>query len=408
MINRREFIKKVGVGLSVGGLLPKSARAKPEPFQPEHSPAGALSPAALEAPPGKLPLIRKSWRPPNYETPAKYFDEIFTPNEAFFVRYHLSRIPDISVDDWRLKIDGDALARPAALSLAELKRNFEHRELVAVNQCSGNGRRLAEPRAPGVQWGYGAMGNARWRGVRLRDVLDYCGLAGNAVEIAANGADAGADPHTPDFAKSLPLVKALDDNTLIAFAMNGKPLPRWHGYPARLVVPGWTATYWVKHLTSLDVRAKPFDGFWMTKAYRVPAAVFAEAAPFPSQQTERDAPVTDIRVNSLITGLDNGQTLPCGQAIEIRGLAWDGGSGIGRVEVSTDNAQNWHIALLGADYGRFSWRQWRFRVKPIRKGAMTIMARAVSRSGEVQPDGYIENPAGYYHNAIQKLTVQIV
>jgi DMSO/TMAO reductase YedYZ molybdopterin-dependent catalytic subunit len=410
MANRRDFLKKWVAVLSAVGVLPKWAGAGPKRLEAGNALTLPTVPAAL---PGERRLLKKTCRPPNYETPLIYFNELFTPNDAFFVRYHLSTLPNPDADTWRLTIGGDALSKPLTLTLADLQRNFRQTEIAAVNQCSGNRRRLVEPRVPGVQWGYGAMGNARWRGVRLQDVLAQCGLAENAVaespiEVVANGADKAPDPHTPDFIKSIPLAKALDENTLIAFAMNGEPLPHWHGYPARLVVPGWTATYWVKHLTSLKVVGKPFDGFWMKTSYRIPIKTFPNSASFKSQEADGTMPITDIRVNSLVTNLESGQTLPKDAEIDLHGIAWDSGNGIERVEISTDNAQNWHIALLQNDHGRFSWRQWRFRFRPASKGAVTILVKATSCTGETQPFDYVQNPAGYHHNAIQKLVLTIV
>src|SRR6185295_14633152 len=176
---------------------------------------------------------------------------------VFFVRYHLSNIPEVSLNDWKLRIAGDAAERPLELTMNELKRDFPQTEVVAVNQCSGNRRGLSQPHVQGLEWGYGGMGNARWKGVRLKDVLAKAGIKKEAVEIAFDGADGGIVDKTPDFIKSLPVWRAIDDSTLIAWDMNGAPLPHWNGFPARLVVPGWTGTYWVKHLTSIEVRRTP-------------------------------------------------------------------------------------------------------------------------------------------------------
>src|SRR5439155_9961210 len=169
---------------------------------------------------GKLPLIRRSWRPPNYETPMSYFAEDFTPNKAFFVRYHVASIPEVAADKWTLKVGGDAASTPFELNLAQLKRDYPVVEVAAVNQCSGNRRGLFNPHVAGVQWGVGAMGNARWKGVRLKDVLAKAGVAKDAVEIVFDGADEPVADKTPDFIKSLPIWKAMDDTVLIALEMN--------------------------------------------------------------------------------------------------------------------------------------------------------------------------------------------
>jgi len=206
-------------------------------------PAGAVEVGALEALPGKVPLIRRSLRPPNFETPVDLFDAAITPNRAFFVRWHLTDIPEVNPTTWRLRVGGIAATTPAEYSLDELKRGFEQVEVVAVCQCSGNRRGLSDPHVPGVEWGYGGMGNARWKGVRLRDVLNKSGLKKEAIEIAFDGADKGALAATPDFQKSIPVWKALDENTLLAWEMNGEPLPHMNGAPLRVIVLGWTATY---------------------------------------------------------------------------------------------------------------------------------------------------------------------
>ena len=199
---------------------------------------------------------------------------------------------------------------------------------------------------PGVQWGSGAMGNALWTGVRLRDVLQRAGVAGDALEVVFNGADSAVLPQTPDFVKSLPLERALDANTLIAFAMNGEPLPHWNGAPVRLVVPGWTGTYWMKHLTEIRITPTAFDGFWMKSAYRVPTGAFPGAR-FASQETPETTPITEILVNSLITRRARASGCAAGRPAAVVGKAWDNGAGIATVEVSTDGRRSWRPAVLG-------------------------------------------------------------
>ena len=245
-------------------------------------PDGALGEQSLSALPGKVPLIKKTWRPPNFETPTEYFRSVITPNNAFFVRWHLAGIPMVDGREWRLGIAGDSIERPASYSLAQLRKEFQQVEITAVCQCSGNRRGLFEPHVPGVEWGVGAMGNAVWRGVRLKDLLAKAGLKSNAVEIVFDGADHAAIDKTPDFVKSIPVEVAQDENTLIAFDMNGVALPHWNGYPARLIVPGWTGTYWVKQVVSIRAVATPESNFWMKTAYRdsprqVPRSVVQDA-----------------------------------------------------------------------------------------------------------------------------------
>jgi len=203
------------------------------------------------------------------------------------------------------------------------------------------------------------------------------------------------------------MYRALDENTIIAFEMNGQPLPFWNGYPARLVVPGWTATYWTKHISDISVVAKPFDGFWMKTAYRIPQGKFPIVARFISQETEVNTPITEMVVNSLITNIHDGQHFRPGQPVEVKGLAWDAGYGIQMVEVSIDGGRSWRDAELSKDYGRFSWRQWGFRFKPKKKGSYGIMAKATNRSGNTQTFELIRNPAGYHHNVVQKVDIVV-
>src|SRR5437762_2858435 len=273
----------------------------------------------LAALPGKKPLIRRSFRPPNFETPLADLAAPLTDDGAFFVRYHLTVIPRIDPDGWRLQVSGASARRALTLSLAELRSGFEQVEVVAVNQCAGNRRGLFTPRVPGVQWGGGAMGNARWRGVRLREVLQRAGVAADALEVVFGGADAPVLPATPAFVKSLPVERALDESTLVAFEMNGRPLPHWNGAPARLVVPGWVGTYWMKHLTSIRIEPRAFDGFWMKTAYRVPTGAFPGAR-FTSQETAETTPVTELLVNSLIVSPVSGARLSRGAHAELARL----------------------------------------------------------------------------------------
>ncbi|TAN68944.1 MAG: oxidase [Methylobacter sp.] len=400
MVDRRDFIKKTASSLAaLGGLalLQRSGLA---------AATRAEASTIVDALSGKEALIKQTSRPPNYETPTHYFDAPFTPNNQFFVRYHNAVIPEVKIGDWRLRIGGDAARTPLEFSLDQLRKDFEQVEIAALCLCSGNRRGLFEPPVPGLQWGFGAMGNALWRGVRLKDVLAGAGIDKSALEVSLAGADSGVLPTTPNFVKSLPLAKALDENTLIAFEMNGEPLPHWNGFPARLIIPGWTATYWIKHLTALNVLSKPFDGYWMKTAYRIPKDRFPSGQ-FSSQETETAMPITEILVNSLITNLADGQAMTNAKSIEIKGVAWDCGDGIARVEVSTDGGVNWHQAALKQDYGRFSWRQWRWVFEPKHPGQYRIMARATSHSGVSQPLEPIPNPSGYHHNAVQKITIHL-
>jgi DMSO/TMAO reductase YedYZ molybdopterin-dependent catalytic subunit len=404
MINRRRFL----AGLSVPALsLPSLKVMAAVPWQPAELASGAAATGTLEGLAGKVPLIKRTFRPPNFETPIDYFRDPITPNNAFFVRYHLAGIPMVDAKAWRLKVSGDAAGQPLEFDLAQLKREFEMAEIVAVCQCSGNRRGLFEPHVQGVEWGVGAMGNARWKGIRLRDVLNKAGVGKDAVEVAFNGADGPAMQGTPDFVKSLPVDKALDEHTLIAFEMNGKPLPHWNGFPARLIVPGWTGTYWMKHLISIEPVTKPFDGFWVRGAYRIPTGMFPTVQRFATQENEMTTPITEMVVNSLITSPAEGARFRSGEAVTVTGLAWDGGYGIRSVAVSTDNGASWHEATLGQDLGRFSFRPWTYRFTAATAGNQKILAKASNRLGETQTETLIFNGAGYHNNVVRPTTIVI-
>ncbi len=395
------------LALTGGALLaPAWVRAAGE-LGPPDLPAGALESAALDALPGKVPLIKKTFRPPNYETPLSYFREAYTPNEAFFVRYHVGRIPSVDAREWTLKVSGDAAERAVELSLDDLKKNFEQVELAALCLCSGNRRGLSQPHVAGVQWGHGAMGNARWKGVRLRDVLTSIGVKKDALEVSFDGADSGIFDKTPDFIKSIPVWKALDENTLVAFEMNGQPLPHWNGFPARIVVPGWTATYWMKHVTSVQLLSQPLKSFWMNPGYRIPKGKFPIVDRFVSQESEVNTPITEMVVNSLIVNPLDGARVARGQPVEAEGIAWDGGYGITMVEVSQDAGQTWRAAKLGADLGRFSWRQWSYGLVPDNSGPLVVLARAINKLGATQTQELLFNPAGYHNNVVQRLRLQV-
>jgi len=400
MITRRQALTTAGaVALAGTGKLPAAAQGlRLEPGLPE----GVRSVAALEALPGKKPLIKLSYRPPNYETPMEYFRTAITPNDAFFVRYHLSDIPEVDAKTWKLSVGGDGANGQTTLTLDELKALAAH-EVVAVNQCSGNRRGLAKPHVVGVEWGYGAMGCARWKGARLKDILDKAGLKQEAIEISFDGADKGAVEKTPDFIKSIPTWKALEETTIVAYEMNGAPLPHFNGFPARLIVPGWTGTYWMKHLITINALTKPQGGFWMNPAYRVPLGKFPMVARFTSQETAANTPITEMVVNSLITSHADGANAKASDSVG--GIAWDGGYGITAVEVSTDGGKTWGAAKLGEDLGKFAFRT--FSAPLGHKGKVTVMARATNKIGQTQVTELNVNPAGYHHNVIHSITLNV-
>jgi DMSO/TMAO reductase YedYZ molybdopterin-dependent catalytic subunit len=403
MLTRRHFLATAGAGTAFAGGLPGLLAAQAQGLKlPSELPEGVRANAVLDALPGKKPLIKLSYRPPNYETPIEYFRGAITPNEAFFVRYHLPVIPQVDAKTWKISVGGEGAERQAELTLDDLKR-MPAVEVVAVNQCSGNRRGLFAPHVPGVQWGYGAMGCARWKGARLKDVLDMVGLKKEAIEIVFDGADGPIVDKTPDFIKSIPVWKAVEETTLVAYEMNGAPLPHLNGFPARIVVPGWTGTYWMKHVVSIKALTKPEGNFWMSSAYRIPLGKFPVVDRFTSQETKVNTPITEMVVNSLITSHADGTTVKAGTAIG--GIAWDAGYGIRTVEVSTDGGKTWTPATLGEDLGRYAFRPWSFPLKG--KGKLTVMARASNAIGQTQTAALIHNPAGYHHNVIHSVTLNV-
>lgn len=356
--------------------------------------------------PQKRALILQTARPPQLETPFSVFNEgIITPNDAFFVRYHLANIP-LSIDPakFRLEIKGQ-VQTPLSLSLDALRHDFENVQVVAVNQCSGNSRGFSQPRVGGGQLGNGAMGNAKWRGVRLKDVLGKAGLQAGAKQVICNGLDTPVLPQTPDFVKALDLDHALDGDVMLAFEMNGEPLPMLNGFPLRLVVPGCYGTYWVKHLSELTVVPDVLDNFWMTTAYRIPNT--PGGCIEPGTTTKNTVPINRFNVRSFITSHADGAKVAAKKAARIRGIAFDGGSGIREVLFSGDGGKSWQAAELGEDLGRFSFREWKLAYTPPQAGAVEWKCRAVNRLGESQPMEPLWNPSGYMRNVVETVKVTV-
>jgi len=407
MITRRHLLGTAGAGAAfVGANLAFATfdQAAAEIANIDAGlPDGTRGEAAMERLPGKQPLIKLTYRPPNYEAPIDYFKTPITPNDKFFVRYHLANIPEkIDAKTWKLVVGGDGANGTAEFTLADLKK-LPAVEVVAVNQCSGNRRGLFLPHVAGVEWGNGAMGCARWKGAKLKDILVKAGVKPEAVEIVVDGADGPVLDKTPDFVKSIPVAKAMEDTTIVAYEMNGAPLPHLNGFPARLVVPGWTGTYWMKHLVSIRAVTKPFEGFWMKSAYRIPIGKFPGAR-FASQESiGPNTPITEMMVNSLITTPSEGSKIKSGKTA-VSGIAWDGGAGIKSVEVSADGGKTWQAAKLGKDLGKFAFRPWSADLS-IGKGAQKIMARATNAAGQGQTTELIQNPAGYHHNLYSSVAV---
>jgi sulfite dehydrogenase len=352
--------------------------------------------------PQKRPMIGLTSRPPQLETPFSVFnDGVITPNNAFFVRYHLAGIPaEIDPDTYAVEVKGQ-VEKPLKLSLADIKR-LPSVELVAVNQCSGNSRGFFEPRVAGGQSGNGAMGNARWRGASLKAVLDLAGVQKTAKQVTFNGLDTPIVDKTPDFVKALDINVARNGEVMLAYLMNGQDLPFLNGYPVRLVVPGYYGTYWMKHLSEVNVIDTVFDGFWMQSAYRIPDNnCNCTEAGTPPKST---IPIGRLTVRSFITSVLDGATVKAGQQVTLRGIAFDGGTGIKSVAVSADGGKTWADAKLGQDLGKYSFREWTLPVT-LAAGPHTLMARATSNDGKTQPMQPLWNPAGYLRNVVETTRV---
>lgn len=355
--------------------------------------------------PGKRELILLTSRPPQLETPLRDLKAFVTPNDALFVRWHISGIPtSVDLSTWRLKVGGNT-EKELDLSMEDLK-GFEKVSFTAVIQCSGNSRSLFEPRVAGGEWGNGAVGNVTWTGVRLKDILAKAGMKAGTVDICFNGLDGPPLPTVPDFVKSLPVDVAAGDDVIVAYEMNGSQIPMLNGFPARLVVPGWYATYWVKALSDITVLSRPFEGFWVKKAYRIPDNPCGCVT--PGTAPEKTIPINRMTTRSMIIDPEDNTHLKSGRTMEIMGVAFSGGYGIRDVTVSVDGGKTWGEARLAHDdRGKYSWVQWFYRWKPLKPGRYTIMARATDRIGESQPFEMLWNPAGYLYNRIQRTEVTV-
>jgi sulfite dehydrogenase (cytochrome) subunit A len=398
---RKAFL--TGIGATIGGLaLIRAEIASGASVQTVDLPF-ANGTRTLASYPQKRPLIVLTSRPVQLETPFEIFnDGLLTPNDAFFVRWHLAGVPTtVDPSTYTLTVRG-LVDKPATISLAELKSDFEPTEITAVCECAGNSRGFFQPRVPGGQWANGAMGNARWRGARLKDVLARAGVATSARTVRFGGMDGPVLPATPSFKKSLDMDIAGGDDVLLAYEMNGEPLPLLNGFPVRLVVPGWYATYWVKMLNDVEVRDAPDDNFWMTTAYRVPATPCACQLPGTKVPT---VPISRLDVRSFITNLAPGASVDRHGQVAVQGIAFDGGHGIAKVMFSSDGGASWSPATLGADEGRYGFRQWSTSFSSEAGKNYALQCAATSVDGSVQLAAPTWNASGYMRNAIETIDV---
>ncbi len=374
---------------------------------------GCSNPKEKSAPPedilvtaeGKKEMRLLTDRPPQLETPLKYFLLDYTPNDVFFVRWHLPVLPNhIQEDTFRLRVNG-AVDHTLALSLADLKSQFPKDSIVALAACAGNSRSFFDPHVPGGQWKNGAMGNAKWTGVRLKDILEKAGVKKDAYEVTFNGMDLPALPSVPDFVKSLKVDHAMDGEVMVAYAMNDEPLPILNGYPLKLVVPGWYATYWVGMLNSINVVSDTFNGFWMRKAYLKPKGI-DNANENPDSLAKDLEPVNSMDVRSLFISPEPDSVLNVGTEYEIQGLAFDGGHGIVKVEITIDDGKTWQATSLDPEIGKYAWRRWRYHWTPKNRGDYSFKIKATNTTGETQPD-HQWNRSGYQRNEIENLQLTV-
>jgi len=401
-MQRRDFLKTSIVASAA--IVGTSLSAKPAGITHQPLDGQKMSTMAF---PEKRPMITYSDRPPLLESPRSAFAKGITGNDEFFVRWHLPDIPTkIDLESYTIKIDG-LVNKELNITLKELKNDFEQVEVTAVLQCGGNSRSAFTPIAGGIQWGSGAMGCAKWKGVRLMDILNRAGLKKDAHWIGFNGKDNAAYYETPNFVRELEL-EELNDHVIIAYEMNGEDLPYLNGFPLRLVIPGYYSDSWVKMLSNITVTNEYKSLFFMDIAYRIPDNETESET--PDKHFKPTKPITNMNVKSIIGYPENGTKVYHNSHMVVRGVAFDDGHGIRQVMVSIDDGVTWSEALLKQDGGRYAFTEFRFTFKPTQYGKVNIMAKAINRLGDEQPlsKDILWNHGGYKYNGIDVVTVEVV
>jgi len=387
MNSRREFLRQIS-----GAAL----AAATAPFMLTWAlPQGQAVPF-----PGEDGMILRSFRFVDLESPVEYFNTWLTPVPHFFVRNHMHEPIELDASGWRLSLGGE-VEKPLTLSLAELSK-LETHSVVNTLECAGNGRSLHRPQVPGIQWGKGAVGTARFSGPRLREVLERAGVKATGKHIMFRGLDE-VPAKVPPFIRSIPIEKALDADTLIATHMNGSPLTKHHGFPARALVPGWIGAASCKWLTEIKVLDAEFVGNFMSPGYRLPNQ---PVKPGDVVKPEDTHAVTALSVKSVISGPIDGSGLKTGK-VTVHGAAWAGEADIVKVEISTDGGMTWNHAKLGRDQAHYAWRLWSYDWKPAKGGDYSIQSRATDSQGRVQPATPAWNPSGYLYNAVDQVNVHV-
>jgi len=386
MFSRRDFLRT-----TTGAALAASSSSWPLSWAAD---TGHL------AIPGKEDLIIRSYRFLDLETPIAYFDTWLTPAQHFFVRNHMHEPSTLDAATWKLSVGGE-VEKPYTLSLAELSK-LEAHSVVNTLECAGNGRAFQLPKVPGVQWQKGAVGTGRFTGPRLRDLLQRAGVKATGKHVMFRGLDE-VPGKVPPFIRSIPMEKAMDADTLVATQLNGAPLPKHNGFPARSMVPGWIGAASCKWLTEIKVLDKEFDGNFMTPGYRMPNQ---PVQPGEAVKPEDTRPVTALSVKSLITAPLDGSTQQA-RSLDIKGVAWAGEAEVTKVEISTDGGASWHAAELGKDRSRYAWRMFSYKWTAPVAGQFTVLSRAADNQGRIQPTSPVWNPSGYLNNAIDQVKINV-
>ena len=399
MVTRRRLLAAAGVG-SLALLKPAWA----DDVINLPLPGGPGARQITTGFPQKGPMILQRTRPPLLETPFEVFDKgVFTPNEQFYVRWHWALIPtDIDVGKFTLTVRGH-VNQTLSLSLNDILHGLPSVELPAVNQCSGNSRGFFQPRVPGGEWANGAMGNALWKGVRLKDVLDKAGVKPGAVQVRFKGLEEPVVDGAPHFMKSLDIDHARDGEVMIAYAMNGEQLPLVNGFPLRLVVPGWYATYWVKMLNDIEVLDQPDVNYWTKVAYTIPDTPHASIK--PGETDVKMIPINKMVPRSFITNIASGSKVKAATPTTLRGIAFGGDCGVASVDFSIDRGQSWRGTQLGKDEGKYGFRQWRTQLTLPAAGEYSLLVRCTNSNGVAQPDTPNWNPAGFMRNVTESIDV---
>jgi sulfite oxidase len=350
--------------------------------------------------PGIDGMIIRSFRFLDLEAPVEHLNNWITPVPRFFVRNHMHEPSTVEAEDWQLTIGGE-VEKPITFKLADLAK-LETHSVVNTLECAGNGRSLHRPQVPGIQWGKGAVGTAKFSGPRMRDVLQRAGVKSTGKHVMFAGLDE-VPGKVPAFVRSIPIEKALDPDTLIATHMNDAPLTTHHGFPARALVPGWIGAASCKWLSEIKVLDSEFVGNFMNPGYRLPNQT---VKPGEAVKPEETHPVTALNVKSLITSPLDAQSLKPGR-VTVHGIAWSGEAEIAKVEISTDEGATWHPATLGQQHARYAWRLWSFAWNA-KAGEHTIRSRASDNKGRVQPETAEWNPSGYLYNAVDEVKIHVV